>query len=134
MRSISSLMIESFSMYVSEVGTYVVADEVMDGVIREQLLQLAVELRRQDLVVDHDERRPVGRRDHVGHREGLARPRDAEEDLRGVAAREPLGQVLDRLGLVAGRLIRCPQLEQPRRLGRRRCHDSLLRRGHDGAV
>ena len=37
----------------------VVADEVVDRVVGEQLLELAVELRREDLVVRDDQRRPL---------------------------------------------------------------------------
>ena len=37
----------------------VVADEELDGVVREEAPELLVELRRQRLVVDHHERRPV---------------------------------------------------------------------------
>ena len=37
----------------------VVRDEVLDGVVREELLELAVELRRQRLVVRDDQRRHV---------------------------------------------------------------------------
>ena len=37
----------------------VVADEVLDGVVGEELLELAVELRRQRLVVRDDQRGPL---------------------------------------------------------------------------
>ena len=71
----------------------VVADEVVDGVVGEQLLELAVELRREDLVVRDDQRRPVDLRDHVRHRERLARAGDAEQDLRLVAAPEAVDEL-----------------------------------------
>ena len=59
----------------------VVADEVLDRVLREELAELAVELRRQRLVRREDDRRPADLGDHVGHREGLARAGDAEQRL-----------------------------------------------------
>jgi hypothetical protein len=39
----------------------VVGDEVLDRVVREELAELAVELRGQGLVVGHDDRRPLHR-------------------------------------------------------------------------
>ena len=59
----------------------VVADEVLDRVLREELLQLRVELGGERLVVREDERRPPGLLDDVRHRERLARAGDAEEGL-----------------------------------------------------
>ena len=59
----------------------VVRDEVFHRVVGEEALELAVELRRQRLVGREDQRRPVGRRDHLRHREGLARAGDAEQHL-----------------------------------------------------
>ena len=37
----------------------VIADEIVDGVVREERLELAVELRGQRLVVRQDQRRPL---------------------------------------------------------------------------
>ena len=42
-----------------------VADEVLDGVVREELAELGVELRGERLVVGQDQRRPVGPGDHL---------------------------------------------------------------------
>ena len=50
----------------------VVADEVVDGVVWEEVAKLGVELGSQRLVVGEHERRPADLRDHVGHRERLA--------------------------------------------------------------
>ena len=50
----------------------VVADEVLDGVLREEATEFLIELRGQGLVVNHDERRPVHLFDDLRHREGLA--------------------------------------------------------------
>ena len=45
----------------------VVRNEVLDGVVRKELAHLAVELRRQRLVVREDQRRPLHGADHGGH-------------------------------------------------------------------
>ena len=50
----------------------VVADEVLDEVVREELLELAVQLGGEGLVVAEDQRRPLGPFDDVGDGEGLA--------------------------------------------------------------
>ncbi len=74
-RSISSLMLVSFSMYVSDrrhvrlrLVVVVVGDEVLDGVVREEAAELLEELRGEDLVVREDQGRPVHRLDHLGDR------------------------------------------------------------------
>ncbi len=59
----------------------VVADEIMDGVVRKELLELAVELGGQRLVVRQHQRRPLHGLDDVGHRERLARAGDAHQHL-----------------------------------------------------
>ena len=89
----------------------VIADEVADGVVGEELLELAVELGRERLVVRHHQRRLAHPGDDVGHRERLARAGDAEQGLVRLLVVQPLDQLLDRLGLVAGRLVRGHQLE-----------------------
>ena len=50
----------------------VVGDEVLDGVVREELPELVAELRRERLVVGDHERRPAGLLDRPGHRRRLA--------------------------------------------------------------
>ena len=59
----------------------VVGDEVLDRVVREEALELAVELGGQGLVGRQDQRRALRRLDHLGHGEGLARAGDAEQHL-----------------------------------------------------
>ena len=81
----------------------VVADEVLDGVVGEEAPELLIELRRERLVVDHHQRRPVHRGDGLRHRERLARAGDAEQHLVRVAALQPLGQLADGARLVAAR-------------------------------
>ena len=105
----------------------VVADEVLDRVLREELAELAVELRGKSLVRREDDRRPADLGDHVGHREGLARTGDAEQRLEAQAVADALDQPLDRQRLVAGRLVGLEQLE--RRVGKA---DELAWRGRSG--
>ncbi len=50
----------------------VVADEVLDRVVGKEAAEFLIQLRGQGLVVHHDQRGPVRRRDDVRHREGLA--------------------------------------------------------------
>ena len=79
----------------------VVADEVLDGVLREEALEFLVELRGERLVVRHDQRGPVHRGDDLRHRVRLARAGDAEQHLVRVAAVQPLHQFRDGADLVA---------------------------------
>ena len=82
-----------------------IADEILDRVAREELLELGVELRGERLVVRDDERRPVEFADDVGDGEGLARAGHAEERLVAVAGLDRLEEFGDRLALVAARLV-----------------------------
>ena len=79
-----------------------VADEVLDGVVREELAELCVELRGQRLVVGEHEGRPVGGLDRPGDRGRLAGAGSAEQHLVAQAAGQAVGQALDGSGLVAG--------------------------------
>ena len=82
----------------------VVADEVLDGVLGKEALELLVELRRQGLVVRHHQRRPVHARDDLRHRERLARSGDAEQHLVPIAAVESLDELRLRARLIAAEL------------------------------
>ncbi len=81
----------------------VVADEVLDGVVREELLELGVELGGEGLVVADDQRGAAEARDDVRHREGLAAAGDAFEGAVALAGGEGGAHGVDRLRLVAGR-------------------------------
>ena len=83
----------------------VVADEVLDGVLGQELAELVAELRREGLVVGDHQGRLLDPLDDVGHGERLARAGDAEQRLVAVAARDACGQRGDRLGLVAGEVV-----------------------------
>ena len=88
-----------------------VADEVLDGVVREELAELGVELRGKRLVVGDHERRPVGLLDDLRHREGLAGPGGAQQRLVALSALDTVDELGDRVGLIAGRLERGDEVE-----------------------
>ncbi len=89
----------------------VVADEVVDGVVGEELLEFAVELGGQRLVVRHHQRGPLLLLDDVGHGEGLAGAGHAHEHLVLGAGLEPVDQGFDGLRLVPGGLEGSDELE-----------------------
>ena len=78
-----------------------VAHKILDGVAREELLELRVELRGQRLVVRHHESGLADIAQHIRSGEGLARAGHAEQRLVPVAREDGLGQLGDRLRLVA---------------------------------
>jgi hypothetical protein len=100
----------------------VVADEVLDRVVREELLELAVELRRERLVVRHHERRALHALDHIGNAEGLARAGHAQQRLVREPALEPLDEALDRRRLITGGRVVGLQFECTRRVGHALTH------------
>jgi hypothetical protein len=65
----------------------VVGDEILDRVVGEEALELAIELGGERLVGREDERRALRRLDDLGHGEGLAGAGDAEQHLVGEGAR-----------------------------------------------
>jgi hypothetical protein len=82
----------------------VVADEIFDGVIREELFELAVELGGQRLVVAHDQRGPVDGLHHLRDGKGLAGAGGPQQRLMPVALTQARHQPFDGGRLVAGRL------------------------------
>ena len=67
----------------------VVGDEVLDGVVGEELPELVAELRGERLVVRDHERRALHLLDDPGHRRRLAGAGRAEQGLVAVARRRP---------------------------------------------
>jgi hypothetical protein len=80
----------------------VIRDEVLHRVLREELAELGVQLRRQGLVGRHAPGRPAQAGDDVGHGVGLARAGHAQQGLERRPSVHAAHQLLDRLGLVAG--------------------------------
>ena len=89
----------------------VIGDEILHRVVGEEAPELAIELRRQRLVRGEDQRRALGRLDHLGHGVGLAGAGDAEQHLGAVVALDAFDQFGDRGRLVALRLVVGPDLE-----------------------
>ena len=79
----------------------VVRDEVLDGVLREELAELVAELRRERLVVRDHECGTLEALDRPRHRRRLARPRRAEDRLEAVPGGHRLRDLADRTRLVA---------------------------------
>ena len=90
----------------------VVADEVLDGVVREELAELGVELRRQGLVGREDDGRPTHAGDDVGHGEGLARAGHAQQGLVAQAVFDAFAELGDGGGLVTRRRVGLKELER----------------------
>src|SRR5215210_8977635 len=83
----------------------VVTNEVLDGVVGEEIGELAGKLRGERLVVRDDERGPAGLLDHARHRVGLPGPRNTEQGLGLQASIEARRELFYSLRLVAGRLV-----------------------------
>ena len=92
----------------------VVRDEVLDGVLGEQLFKLVVKLRREGLVVGDDQRRALGLFDDAGGGKGLARAGQAQEHLARLATIYRVGELRDGDRLIASRLVVRDQLERLR--------------------
>ena len=90
----------------------VVGDEVLDRVRGEELAELVAELRGERLVVRDDQRRALQLLDDPRHRRRLAGAGGAEQRLVALARLQALGELLDRLRLVAGGEIRVMGLER----------------------
>ena len=80
----------------------VVADEVLDPVVGEELAHLLGQLGGEGLVGGEDQRRPLDLLDRPGDGRALARAGDAEQRLEAVAAQDAGAEALDRLRLIAG--------------------------------
>ena len=80
----------------------VVADEVLNPVLREYLPHLVGELGGEGLVGCQDQGGPLHSLDRPGDGRALAAARDAEQRLEPVSPENPFGQSFDGVGLVAG--------------------------------
>ena len=82
----------------------VVGDKVLHRILREELLHLAVKLRRERLIVGDDERRLLQLLNHICHREGLTGTRHADQGLKLIALPKAFDQLPYGLRLVSRRL------------------------------
>ncbi len=106
----------------------VVGDEVLDRVVGQELAELVGELGRQRLVRRQDQGGALQPLDQPGRGRGLAGAGRAEQDDVLLPRRDPPLQVVDRRGLVAGRLEVGDHLE------RRHGADELADRSHAPTV
>ena len=83
----------------------------MNFVFREELAELGVKLGGESLVVGENEGWAIVFFDDICHRESLARAGHAKQSLLAVARRQATIKLLNRLRLVAGRLVLTMQLE-----------------------
>ena len=80
-----------------------VAHEVLDRVVREEVLQFRVKLRRQRFVVRENQGRTPDLRDHTRHRVRFPGARHPEQRLMAIPRSNRLHQLRNRLRLVAAR-------------------------------
>ena len=80
----------------------VVGYEILHGVVREELTELAAKLGREGLVVRQDERGPLHALYDLGHGVGLAGTGDAEQRLLGYPLLQTPGQRVNGLRLISG--------------------------------
>ncbi len=76
------------------------ADEILDGVVGEKRLHLAIKLRGEGFVGGKDDGGALGGLDHLGHGEGFTGARRAKQYLILFTVLDALHQFLDRRGLV----------------------------------
>ena len=81
----------------------VIGNKIRDRVLREEFLELGIELRGKRLIVRHDQRRLLQLLDDGRNREGLAGAGRAEQDLVLFPGADSFDESADRFGLVAHR-------------------------------
>ncbi|CTQ76901.1 hypothetical protein LAX5112_04743 [Roseibium alexandrii] len=95
----------------------VVGDEILDRIVREETLELAIKLGRQRLVRRQDQRRALGALDDLRHGVGLARAGDPEQHLGLLAGRDATHKFGNRGRLVALRLVLGGQVDRDAAFG-----------------
>ena len=90
----------------------VVTDEIFNRVLWEKLAELAVELSGQGFVRRKDDGGTAHARNHIGHGEGFARARHAQQGLKDFAVVDAFDQFVDSRGLVTCWRIRLKQLKR----------------------
>ena len=84
----------------------VVADKVLDGIIREKITHFRIKLSRKRFIRRHNQRGNADSGNDIGHGKGLTGSRNPEKRLSRQALSNPLSEFLNRLSLVACRRIR----------------------------
>ena len=83
----------------------VVGDKVFHRIVGKELLELRAQLRGQGFVVGQDKGGTLDLLNDLSHGKGFAGAGDTEQRLFAIAAFDPLHQLVNRLRLVAGRLV-----------------------------
>ena len=83
----------------------VIGDEILDGIFREEVLELPIELCGQRFVVAHDQGRLIEPGDDIGHGKRFAGTGHAQQGVVFTPTAERFGQPFDGLGLIARRLV-----------------------------
>lgn len=89
----------------------VIADKILDGILRKKLPKLLKQLRRQRLVMRDHQCRLAHPRNHIGHRERLAAARDPQQRLIPLPVPNRRHQPLNRRRLIPPRLERTLNLK-----------------------
>ena len=89
----------------------VIRHEILDRIIGKEILELAVQLRGQRLVVRQHQSGSVQAGNGVGNGEGLAGAGHAQQHLRTFTAFDSVDELLNGLWLIAGRLKRRNEFE-----------------------
>ena len=83
----------------------VVGDKIFHCVLRKKFFKFSIQLRRQRLIMRNDQRRFIQLLDHIRHRKCFTGTRNTEQCLTLISFLKSFHQLLNRLRLVAGRLI-----------------------------
>lgn len=76
----------------------VIGDEILDGILREKILEFAVQLCCKGLVMAQDQRRFVELRNDVRHRERFTRTGYAQQRVVAAVAAQRRNELFDRFG------------------------------------
>ncbi len=79
----------------------IVGDEIFNGVIGEEFLELAIQLGRERFVGRQDNCRALHSGNHIGNRKGFPRAGDAQQGLMHQAIIQPLHELANCLRLIS---------------------------------
>ena len=89
----------------------VVRNKILHRIVRKKLAEFRAELGRQSFVVGQHQRGAVYPGNHVGHGKGFAAAGYTQQGLGPISGLNAFYEGINGLRLIAGRLIRCHQLE-----------------------
>ena len=83
----------------------VIRNEIFDGIMRKEILELVIKLRGESFVMRHHQRRTVHRLNHLRHGVSFAGPGNTQQNLMLFAVVDAAQQRLDRAALIPLRLV-----------------------------